>query len=63
MKPTLTIEQEQALKMLPIKGWQPDLNTLAHLIGEKAVSVYATAGTQTACGIWFVIEPDGYTHS
>jgi hypothetical protein len=60
MKPTLTIEQEQALKMLPIKGWTPNLDTLSHLIGEKAVSVYATAGTQN---IWFVIEPDGYTHS
>jgi hypothetical protein len=57
----LTAAQHEALLLLPSKGWEPDNSTLGFLLGEQAVSVLCRA--QLGSEMWFVIEPDGYTHS
>lgn len=61
MRPDLTPEQQVSLDRLTSKGWVPDLTTLHYLPAEKAVAVKAVASLGSV--IWFVIEPDGYTHS
>lgn len=57
----LTAAQHEALLSLPSKGWTPDLSTLSPLLGEQAISVLCRA--ELGSEIWFVIEPDGHTHS
>lgn len=57
----LTEEQQKSLDGLPAKGWVPQLDTVSYLPCEKAIAVLALAGPHHS--IYFVIEPDGYTHS
>lgn len=57
----LTPHQENALASLPSKGWIPQMETITKLPCEEAIAVLALAGPHHS--IYFVIEPDGYTHS
>jgi len=57
----LTEQQRKSLEALPSKGWTPQMDTIMKLPCEEAIAVLALAGPNHS--IYFVIEPDGYTHS
>lgn len=59
---TITQAQQDAIERLTSRGWKPDLTTMHKLLCEEAIGLKCNAVT-TGSVIWFVIEPDGYTHS
>ena len=57
----LSQAQMDALDRLKTIGWTLDLDTMMNLPAEKAIDIKCTG--QSGMVIYFVIEPDGYTHS
>jgi hypothetical protein len=59
---TLTRDQLIGLSKLQSRGWTLDFQNLQHLPAERAIAIRVT-GQLTGAEMYFVIEPDGYTHS
>lgn len=60
----LSLKQINSLLRLQANGWELDLTTLSKLPGNSEYAiVIAVSGKETGARMFFVIEPDGYTHS
>jgi hypothetical protein len=57
----LSQAQMDALDRLKAIGWTLDLSTMQNLPCELAISICCKG--QSGMLMYFVIEPDGYTHS